>query len=66
MGEVELAAGRAGRGGGELVAEGVEMVDRGDVGHGAILGEVSIRHVVDADGGTAIPQRWQRRDGSGI
>ena len=41
VGEVELAAGSAGCGWGELVAQGVEMVDRGGVGHGAILGDVT-------------------------
>ena len=66
VGEVELAAGRSGRGGGEFVAEGVEMVDRCDVGHGGILGEVSISARCDADGAAAIPQTWQRMDGSGI
>ena len=39
--EVELAAGGAGCGRGELVAQGVEMVDRCGVRHGAILGDVA-------------------------
>ena len=39
VGEVELAAGCAGSGRGELVAQSVEMVDRSSVRHGAILGE---------------------------
>src|ERR1700722_20379065 len=39
VGEVELATGRGGRGGSELVAQGVEMVDRCGVRHGAILGD---------------------------
>ena len=58
VGEVELAArARPGGGGGELLAEGVEMVDRGGVGHGAILGEVSIRDVVDAHGADGYPTK---------
>ena len=39
VGEVELAAGRAGRGRGKFVAQSVEMVDRSSIGHGPILGE---------------------------
>ncbi len=39
VGEVELAAGGAGGGRGELVAQSVEMIDRCSVGHGAILGD---------------------------
>jgi hypothetical protein len=39
MGKLELAAGGAGNGWGELVAQGVEMVDRGSVGHAVILGD---------------------------
>jgi hypothetical protein len=39
VGEVELAAGSSGRGRGELVAQGVQMVDRCSVRHGAILGD---------------------------
>jgi len=39
VGEVKLAAGGAGWGRGELMAQGVEMVDRGSVRHAAILGD---------------------------
>jgi len=39
VGQVEFAARGAGRGGGELVAQGVEMVDRCGVGHAVILGD---------------------------
>ena len=43
VGEVEFAARRCGGGGGQLLAEGVEMVDRCVVGHGSILGDVGGR-----------------------
>ena len=49
VGEVKFAAGCAGRGRGELVAQGVEMVDRGSVRHAAILGD-----------GTGFGGRWLR------
>ena len=39
MGEVELPARGGGGGLRELVTESVEMVDRGGVGHEAILGD---------------------------
>ena len=39
VGEVELAAGRAGCCGGKFLAQSIEMVDRCSVGHVVILGD---------------------------
>jgi hypothetical protein len=39
VGEVELSSRSAGRGGSQLMAKGVKMVDRCSVGQGAILGD---------------------------
>jgi hypothetical protein len=49
VGEVELAARRGWGCGGQLVAEGVEMVDRCGVGHGGILGDVGGRPRICAE-----------------
>ena len=50
VGKVELAAGGAGWGRGELVAQGVEMVDRCSVRHAAILGDGARFAVADGYG----------------
>ena len=55
VGQVELAAGGAGGGRGELVAQGVKMVDRSSVRHGVILG----------DGACLVTDRYRSGTGNG-